>query len=91
MLNSRNYSSKISEVEKGVNLMLLGLFIFQIALCLLMAALGARKTNELRITGYYIDWREAERYSAPKHFILTFMMFFIDTSTIIPISLIVTV
>ena len=56
MLNSQNYSNKISVVEKRVNYMLLGLFFIQVALCAVMGAMSVQISSELKSTGTYLDW-----------------------------------
>ena len=40
MLNSQSYKSKISAVEKKMNILLILLFVFQIVVCFVMAALA---------------------------------------------------
>lgn len=92
MLNSQLSSSKISVVEKKVNLMLIVLFICQIILCVVMASLGYTEDSRLQKShSFYLDYGDVVDYSNAKKFVLTFCLFFIDFSSIIPVSLLVTV
>lgn len=91
MLNSQLSSSKISMAEKKVNLMLIILFICQIILCVIMASLGFSMDAELRKSHTYLDYGQVVDYSNTKQFVLTLCLFFIDFSSIIPVSLLVTV
>ena len=58
MLNSQISSSKISVVEKRVNVMLVILFVVQVALCAVMAALNMSMDTYLRDNSNYIIWSE---------------------------------
>ncbi len=48
MMNSQISSSKISVVERRLNWMLIGLFVCQIILCSVVAAMSVAKGKELQ-------------------------------------------
>lgn len=86
-MNTQVSSSKITEVEKKLNVLLVSLFVCQLILCTVMTIFSLRQENKLYVGISYLNWG-GYRPTA-KNFIKNFMMFFIDYSSIIPISLIV--
>ncbi len=88
MMNSQPTTSKTTEVEKRLNILLTTLFFCQLILCIVMTLLSLRKQNILYAGFKYLSWSGSS--PTPRNFVRNFIMFFIDYSSIIPISLIVT-
>ena len=87
MMNSQIASSKTTQVEKRLNILLIGLFLCQIILCLTMTIYSLKYEKMLYSNFHYLSWNKQS--PTAKNFVKNFMMFFIDYSSIIPISLIV--
>lgn len=86
-MNSQISSSKITVVEKRLNILLVSIFICQIVICVIMSVLSIQEEIKLFRNVSYLSW--GNHHPSSRHFIRSFMMFFIDFSSIIPISLIV--
>ena len=86
-MNSQISASKITVVEKRLNVLLVSIFVCQIILCVVMTVLSIREETRLFGNVSYLSW--GTYHPSAKNFIKNFMMFFIDYSSIIPISLIV--
>ena len=89
MLNSQSYNSKISALEKKMNMMLIIMFIIQIAICFTMAALALQKDKQLQRMSSYLSWNDWS--GGASQYVLYVMMFFIDYSSMIPVSLMVSI
>jgi magnesium-transporting ATPase (P-type) len=89
MLNSQASCSKISNVERKMNIMLVWIFLIQMILCFVMAALAMASDSRLKQRGHYISWRGL-KYGASQY-IMYVMMFFIEYSSMIPVSLMVSI
>ena len=88
MLNSQIFTSKMSIVEKRLNGLLVIFFILQLCLCGFLAALALQKDEELKENSTFMSWNGVLDNSASQ-FVIYFLMFYADTSSIMPISLVV--
>lgn len=89
MLNSQISSGKITVIEKRLNVLLVSLFVCQIIICIVMTVLSIHMEEYLLQNANYLSWGTYKPSS--KTFIKNFMMFFIEYSSIIPVSLIVSI
>jgi magnesium-transporting ATPase (P-type) len=89
MLNSQLSTGKITTIERRLNFLLISLFVCQIVICTVMAILANNMEETLSVTTNYLNWGGYK--PSGKNFIKNFMMFFIDESSIIPVSLIVSI
>lgn len=88
MMNGQNYVTKLSSVEKRLNYLLIFLFICQIVLCLVCASLSTENEISMREG---LKYTISRNYGKGRLFVLNFLMFFVEYSSLIPVSLIVTI
>lgn len=69
--------------------MLICLLIVQILVCIVISSLAMARENKLNDTHTYINW--GKRRSEGRAFTTYFFMYFIEFSSLIPISLIVSI
>ncbi len=88
MMNSRSDAEKMSQIEKKVNLILVGILIIQVILSVIVAIGYSifRRINQSSLT--YIDW---PTYNVALDSTLIFFSYFVLINTMIPISLIVSI
>lgn len=84
MLNSESTADKMSQVERKVNILLIGIFLLQIVLCCVCAVCYGLTQPEQR-DSWYLD----RDNNVPVSSLLIFLSYLVLLNTMIPISLIV--
>jgi magnesium-transporting ATPase (P-type) len=88
MMNGQSFVSKLSTVERKLNYLLVVMLVVQLAVCLMMAAFSTSKEMEMRESQAYLIWRN---YGRNRLFVMNFLLFFVEYSSLIPVSLIVSI
>ena len=87
--NGQRYSSKFSKVQKKLNYLLIAMFLVQIILCAISTYLGITTQDRLRRGHDYLNAHQV--FNRAELGIRTFLLFFLEYNTFIPISLIVSI
>lgn len=88
MMNGQSFVTKLSAVERKLNYLLIILLIIQVAACVVISALSTSKEMSMRESQHYLLWRT---YGKGRLFTMNFLLFFIEYSSCIPISLIISI
>lgn len=89
MMNGQSFITKLSTVEQKLNYLLIVMLAAQLIACMVMAVLSTNKEMEMRDNQDYLILRQ--NYTRSKLLIANFLLFFIEYSSLIPVSLIVSI
>lgn len=89
MMNGQSFVTKLSTVERKLNILLIIMLIVQLIGCLVMSSLSTSAEINMRDTQNYAIWRKV--FSKTKLFVMNFLLFFVEYSSLIPVSLIVSI